>query len=110
MTTSISPLNGSVCRWQLPTCELPPRHRRHQRAPEARGASRADLLVAFATRIWPIDLAVVRRAAAMHVPNPRPERDVLIAATALTLGLSVVTRNTSDFHPLGVELLNPWDQ
>ncbi len=68
-----------------------------------------DLVVAFATRILPIDLAVVRRAAAMHVPNPRPERDVLIAATALTLSLIVVTRNISDFQPLGVELLNPWN-
>lgn len=69
-----------------------------------------DLLAAFATRILPIDLAVVRRAAAMHVPDPRPERDVLIAATALTRGLIVVTRNISDFQPLGVELLNPWDE
>lgn len=69
-----------------------------------------DLLVAFATRTLPIDLAVVRRAAAMHVPHPRPERDVLIAATALTLSLIVVTRNVSDFQPLGVELLNPWDE
>lgn len=69
-----------------------------------------DLLAAFATRIWPIDLNVVQRAAAMHVPDPRPERDVLIAATALTLSLVVVTRNTSDFQPLGVELLNPWEE
>jgi len=68
-----------------------------------------DLVVAFATRILPIDLTVVRRAAAMHVPNPRPERDVLIAATALTLSLILVTHNISDFQPLGVELLNPWD-
>lgn len=69
-----------------------------------------DLLAAFATRILPIDLAVVRRAAAMHIPDPRPERDVLIAATALALGLIVVTRNISDFQLLGVELLNPWDE
>ncbi len=68
-----------------------------------------DLLVAFATRIVPIDLAVVRRAAALHIPDPRPERDVLIAATALTHRLTVVTRNISDFQPLGVELLNPWN-
>jgi predicted nucleic acid-binding protein len=67
-----------------------------------------DLLAAFSTRIWPIDLAVVRRAATMHVPDPRPERDVLIAATALTLNLVVVTRNASDFQPLGVEVLDPW--
>ena len=69
-----------------------------------------DLLVAFATRILPVDLAVVRRASAMHVPDPRPERDVLIAATALNLNLVVVTRNIADFQPLSVELLNPWDK
>ena len=68
-----------------------------------------DLLAAFATRILPADLAVVRRAAAMNVPDPRPERDVLIAATALSLNLVVVTRNIAGFQPLGVDLLNPWD-
>lgn len=67
-----------------------------------------DLLAAFSARIWPIDLTVVRQAATMHVPDPRPERDVLIAATALSLNLVVVTRNVSDFQPLGVEVLNPW--
>ncbi len=65
-------------------------------------------LVAFASRILPVDLDVVRRAATMHVPDPRPERDVLIAATALTKDLVVVTRNMSDFDPLGVDVLNPW--
>lgn len=69
-----------------------------------------DLLAAFATRVLPVDLAVVRRASAMHVPDPRPGRDVLIAATALSLNLVVVTRNIADFQPLGVDLLNPWDQ
>ena len=69
-----------------------------------------DLLAAFATRILPVDLAVVRRASAMHVPDPRPERDVLIAATELSLNLVVVTGNIADFQPLGVELLNPWDK
>jgi len=69
-----------------------------------------DLLAAFATRILPVDLAVVRRASAMHVPDPRPERDALIAATALSHNLVVITRNIADFQPLGVELLNPWDK
>ncbi|MGQ0466978.1 MAG: type II toxin-antitoxin system VapC family toxin [Sporichthyaceae bacterium] len=68
-----------------------------------------DLLAAFAERILPITLEVVRRAAQLHVPDPRPERDVLIAATALMRGLTVVTRNTADFEPLGVSLLNPWE-
>ena len=69
-----------------------------------------ELLAAFDDRILPIDLDVVRRAATLHVPDPRPERDALIAATALTHGLTVVTRNTADFEPLGVSVLNPWDE
>lgn len=68
-----------------------------------------DLLAAFATRLLPIDPAVARRAASMHVPDPRPERDALIAATALVGNLVVVTRNTTDFRPLGVSVVNPWD-
>ena len=68
-----------------------------------------DLLAAFATRTLPVDLGVVRRAALMHVPDPRSERDVLIAATALTHNLVVVTRNIADFLSLGVELFNPWE-
>lgn len=68
-----------------------------------------DLLAAFANRTLPVDLLTARRAAAMHVPDPRPERDVLIAATALTHNLIVVTRNIADFRPLEVETLNPWN-
>jgi toxin FitB len=44
----------------------------------------------------------------LHVPDPRPERDALIAATALVHGMTVVTRNVADFAPMGVALLNPW--
>lgn len=68
-----------------------------------------NLLAAFAGRIVSIDLTVARRAAAMHVPDPRPERDALIAATALAHNHVVVTRNTADFERLGVQLINPWD-
>ncbi len=69
-----------------------------------------DLLIAFAGRILPIDVTVARHAAAMHVPDPRPERDALIAATALAHTHIVVTRNTADFEALGVDLLNPWQR
>lgn len=68
-----------------------------------------ELLAAFEDRVVSIDLDVARRAAQLHVPDPRSERDALIAATALTYGLTVVTRNTVDFEPLGVPVLNPWD-
>ena len=67
-----------------------------------------DLLPAFAGRLLPVDVAVARRAAGLHVPDPRPERDVLIAATALEAGLTVVTRNVVDFTALGVDLVDPW--
>jgi len=67
-----------------------------------------ELLGAFAGRVLAVDLAVARQAAMMHGPDPRPERDVLIAATALVHNLVVVTPNVSDFAPLGVELVDPW--
>ncbi len=38
----------------------------------------------------------------------RPDRDALIAATALVHGMTVVTRDVKDFEPMGVPVLNPW--
>jgi hypothetical protein len=67
-----------------------------------------EILTPLAGRILAIDAVIARRCAALHVPNPRPERDALIAATALTHGLTVVTRNVGDFEPMGVAVLNPW--
>lgn len=67
------------------------------------------VLPAFADRILPIDTAVAQRCAQLHVPDPRAERDALIAATALVHRMRVVTRNVADFQPMGVDLLNPWD-
>lgn len=66
------------------------------------------VLPSFSERILPIDTAVARRSAALHVPALRPVREVLIAATALVHGMTVVTRNLADFVPTGVSLLNPW--
>lgn len=68
-----------------------------------------QVLAGFAGRILPVDLAVARRSAALHVPDPRPVRDGLIAATALVHGLTVATRNTGDFIATGVPVFNPWD-
>lgn len=67
------------------------------------------VLPAFADRILPIDTAVAQRCARLHVPDPRAERDALIAATALVHRMRVVTRNVADFQPMGVDLLNPWE-
>ena len=63
----------------------------------------------FADRILAVDLPVARRCAQLHIPDPRSERDALIAATALVHSLIVVTRNISDFTDTGVKLLNPWN-
>ena len=68
----------------------------------------AQVLPAFAERILPVDTAVARRGAALHVPDPRPVRDSLIAATALVHGMPVATRNVADFAPTGVEIIDPW--
>lgn len=62
-----------------------------------------------ASRILSVDVPVARRAAALHVPNPRPVVDALLAAAALTHGLCVVTRNARDFEFPGLKVLNPWE-
>ena len=67
-----------------------------------------SVLTSFVGRILPIDVEIAQRTAAWHVPDPQPERDALIAATALVHNLTVVTRNTADFASTGVLTLNPW--
>jgi toxin FitB len=66
------------------------------------------VLPLFDGRVLPVDTAVALRCARLHVPDPRSERDALIAATALVHGLTVVTRNLADFEPMGVALVDPW--
>jgi toxin FitB len=67
------------------------------------------VLPTFSDRILSIDTAVAQRCATFHVPNPRSDRDALIAATALVHGLTVATRNVADFERTGVSVLNPWE-
>lgn len=66
------------------------------------------VIPAFADRILPVDVRVARQSARLHVPDPHPLRDGLIAATALVHGMTVVTRNVGDFASTRVPLLNPW--
>lgn len=86
---------------------------RIERRDSAQGAKlrawlEAYVMPEFAERTLPIDTAVALRCARLHVPDPRSERDALIAATALLHGMTVVTRNTADFEATGAPLLNPW--
>ncbi len=67
-----------------------------------------QVLPGFEGRVLPVDVSVALRCAALHVPNPGAERDMLIAATALVHGLTVVTRNVADFKASKVDVLNPW--
>jgi toxin FitB len=66
------------------------------------------VLTEYADRIIPIDTSIARRCASLHVPDPMPDYDALIAATALEHCLTLVTRNTQDFKRTGVKLFNPW--
>lgn len=67
-----------------------------------------EVLDTFARRILPVDLEIALCAATMHVPDPRPDRDAYLAATAKVHRLTVATRNIADFAPTGVPIVNPW--
>ena len=68
----------------------------------------SHVLPSFSGRILAIGTAVAQRCALLHVPNLRSDRDAPIAATALVHGMTVVTRNVSDFQVTGVAVVNPW--
>ena len=63
----------------------------------------------FEGRILPFTDAAAVLCARMHVPDPQPMRDSIMAATALSYGFTIVTRNVQDFEDTGVNILNPWD-
>ena len=71
---------------------------------------KGHVLPSFADRIQPVDAAVALRSAMLHVPDPMPAGEALIAATELVHGMVPVTRNESDFQSTGVGLINPWSK
>lgn len=62
----------------------------------------------FADRILPFSGTTATLCAAMHVPDPKSERDAMIAATALEHRMTVVTRNVADFAGTGTKLIDPF--
>lgn len=68
-----------------------------------------NVLPTFADRVLPFDLSAARILAAYPVPEHAPFDDALIAAVSEAAGMTVVTRNTRHFEPLGVLCLDPWD-
>lgn len=66
------------------------------------------VLTEFSSQVLSFGNATAVLCAAMHIPNRRPDRDAMIAATAKEHGYTIVTRNTDDFDGCGVQVLNPW--
>lgn len=83
--------------------------RDHAQANVIRSWVRNHILTAFSGRILDVNIDIVQHCAALHVPDPKDDRDSLIAATALVHGMTVVTRNVSHFASCGVKVLNPWE-
>jgi len=67
-----------------------------------------QLLRLYGDRLLPVDVGVARRWGLLSAEIGHDGSDLLIAATALERGLTVVTRNLRHFAPTGVETLNPW--
>lgn len=66
------------------------------------------VLPTFGNRLLQVDARVALWCARLHVPDLKPDRDALIAATALVHGMMVATRNVKDFRPMGVPVVDPW--
>lgn len=71
-----------------------------------------DLPAFFTGRILPINGAVADRWGRIVAAagRPVPAVDSLLAATAVTHGLILVTRNVKDFIAMPVATINPWDR
>lgn len=69
-----------------------------------------ELPAFFAGRILPVDAAVADRWGRLlaQAARPLPAIDSLLAATALTHGLTLITRNLKDFQLPGLLVLDPW--
>ena len=85
------------------------RQRRLDQQFAARLAAWVDVVLrTYECRILPVDIAVARRWGRLSQQIGNKGLDLAIAATALEHGLTVVTRNVSDFERTGVSVLDPF--
>ncbi len=63
----------------------------------------------YADQILDVDLGVALTWSRLGVPDRVPIVDGLLAATALTHDLVLVTRNESDVEATGVQIFNPFN-
>jgi predicted nucleic acid-binding protein len=68
------------------------------------------VLTLYGERVVPFDLRSARRWGALSAALGNDSADLMIAATALEHGLTVVTRNLSDFDPTGVAVVDPFSR
>lgn len=68
------------------------------------------ILALYSNRILAIDLQTSRRWGILSAALGNDSADLMIAATALEHGLTVVTRIVSDFEAAGVAVINPFSK
>jgi toxin FitB len=68
----------------------------------------SDLRSAHAARILSVTDAVAVTWGRLSALRTRGDADGLIAATAITHDLTLVTRNTADFADLPIKMIDPW--
>jgi predicted nucleic acid-binding protein len=68
------------------------------------------VLTLYGERIVPFDLGAARRWGTLRAALGSDSADLMIAATALEHGFTVVTRNVSDFEPTGAAVLDPFNR
>jgi toxin FitB len=68
------------------------------------------ILTLYGERILPFDRRTSRRWGLLSAHIGNGSADLMIAATALEHGLTVVTRNASDFEPTGVLVVDPFSR
>ena len=67
-----------------------------------------SVLALYGSHILPVDVAAARRWGRLADALGHASADLLIAATALEHGLTVVTRNARHFEPTGVSVMDPF--